>query len=186
MTATQKNALVTKAFRLLWHFCQYDISRLLSIRYKSQKPFGHKSLSASLAFLPLRSTAEKPQLQRDWSQKPFGHKSLSASLAFLPEKWSRAYYQKYGESQKPFGFFGISARRKGVLMESIWKLMVTKAFRLLWHFCLPGYRVKAGDSVYPSQKPFGFFGISAAGIEWILHHACSKSQKPFGFFGISA
>ena len=39
-------------------------------------------------------------------------------------------------------------------------MRVTKAFRLLWHFCpdLSGADLTGANL---SQKPFGFFGISA-------------------------
>ena len=39
---------------------------------------------------------------------------------------------------------------------------VTKAFRLLWHFCHAHSGI-VSTWADESQKPFGFFGISAAG-----------------------
>ena len=139
---------VTKAFRLHWHFCLHlSFSQRLWLR-KS-----HKSLSASLAFLP-KDLFEDMQDAIE-SQKPFGfigisasgacnrhlpcyckgHKSLSASLAFLPCKPPGWVPENNRESQKPFGFIGISARGNLLLFTS---------------------------GTAPSQKPFGFIGISAA------------------------
>ena len=139
---------VTKAFRLHWHFCLHlSFSQRLWLR-KS-----HKSLSASLAFLP-KDLFEDMQDAIE-SQKPFGfigisasgacnrhlpcyckgHKSLSASLAFLPADFvvrsvgnaechkslsaSLAFLptmlitgrKNPCQSQKPFGFIGISAQQ---------------------------------------------------------------------------
>ena len=141
---------VTKAFRLLWHFCLGG----LYVSHAGARR-GHKSLSASLAFLPnprpecsaqrigvvtkafrllwhfcpWRAVRQPHGLTQSvtkafrllwhfcqvmslaWTRrwKSNSHKSLSASLAFLP----RLYCAKIRCAQ-------------GV---------VTKAFRLLWHFC---------------------------------------------------
>ena len=64
----------------------------------SQKPFGFFGISAP----PWRS----------WQVLNSGqasHKSLSASLAFLPHWWGWLCESLEEGSQKPFGFFGISA-----------------------------------------------------------------------------
>ena len=131
--------------------------------------YRHKSLSASLAFLPCgtgsRSTTNAPS-----------HKSLSASLAFLPSKrnpfrelhirvvtkafrlhWHfcpRSFVvvspRKGRVSQKPFGFIGISASRNGCPVQREYR-HVTKAFRLHWHFC-PQVRGKFAQSVDARHK----------------------------------
>ena len=114
---------VTKAFRLLWHFCQ-KIMRCISIRqpWASQKPFGFFGISAG----PKRTAL------------------ISLGLT----------------SQKPFGFFGISANINFVQIPNT-VITVTKAFRLLWHFCPGMQSVEHVQLPARSQKPFGFFGISA-------------------------
>ena len=116
-----------------------------------------------------------------------GHKSLSASLAFLPIRAIRKCADSVAvRSQKPFGFFGISAEELRHLIEREQEARVTKAFRLLWHLG-PKNLSPSVVSGMRSQKPFGFFGISADNLKYFEDVFQTKmSQKPFGFFGISA
>ena len=114
--------LVTKAFRLLWHFCQ-PWAWLICQGVKSQKPFGFFGISA----YDMQCSYEE---QNEWC-----HKSLSASLAFLPPQFGMTDDEIDTRSQKPFGFFGISANPRHPEMRGQCGGAVTKAFRLLWHFC---------------------------------------------------
>ena len=63
----------------------------------SQKPFGFFGISAG------------QQARLLVNLKSVRHKSLSASLAFLPTFTELITVSITRESQKPFGFFGISA-----------------------------------------------------------------------------
>ncbi len=141
----------------------------------------HKSLSASLAFLP-RGDYVLWEHHPPCVTKAFRlHWHFCQAVAAEIVAWLR-------ESQKPFGFIGISANtsRREVfpagdkshksLSASLaflpwnwgegdhWRwFTVTKAFRLHWHFChliLQETRLSARTW---SQKPFGFIGISALG-----------------------
>ena len=92
------------------------------------------------------------------SQKPFGFFGISA--------YSTVFYLFLFEymSQKPFGFFGISAAQGKVI--TVWHgKTVTKAFRLLWHFCPSDCGIGLRSDTRGSQKPFGFFGISARNMK---------------------
>ena len=114
----------------------------------SQKPFGFFGISA------LRGADLREANLRCASQKPFGFFGISAG----PKR--TALISLGLTSQKPFGFFGISANINFVQIPNT-VITVTKAFRLLWHFCPGMQSVEHVQLPARSQKPFGFFGISA-------------------------
>ena len=138
------------------------------------------------------------------------HKSLSASLAFLPVSPGKSKLSQWRESQKPFGFFGISAcsyelvengeiiashkslsaslaflPSRGLFQVKQVRRKVTKAFRLLWHFCPSesGRYVSPGGSHKSLSASLAFLPIRKGNYFGLTYR---KSQKPFGFFGISA
>ena len=193
--------MVTKAFRLHWHFCPTPTPDKAGIAAES-----HKSLSASLAFLPVCRVPETDSEFDAKSQKPFGFIGISARpvgeknvpaptelsqkpfgfIGISAKCYARKGRQKFDSSQKPFGFIGISAagikpasnRRRLIKSQKPFGFIGISAL-----LCLGGTPV---ETLTTSQKPFGFIGISAGVSHGNMEARSCKSQKPFGFIGISA